>query len=461
MDLVTALRLEEDERSPVVISLTGAGGKTSTMHRLADELSARGVRVVCTATTRLAAYQVEATESVVMMAGAVLPHIEIARMLDRHGQCLLVRPEMAEDDVQKYPGVPRQLVDELVNQSDRLGFGAVIVEADGSKMLPLKAPAAHEPPVPVTTTIMAPVVGLDALGRRIDETQVHRPERVRDVLGLAADAEVRVTPERIARLLLDPLGGHKGLPARARFLPILNKAEAMPERAGARIAARIMAGNGVSSLVASTGCVQCEPVHERWGPTAAVVLAAGAGRRFGEPKQLVEVDGEPLAVRAVKTMLESGVERVIVVTGAYADETVNCVKARFGDGLPHVRFVHNATWWTGQAGSMHAALHALGEEMQAVIFLPVDQPFVPAALLRRLLQLWREGCGLAAPQVDGHIRGAPGLFDRAYWPELLQVRGDKGGRDVLRKYASQVGVVDVDGRVLVDVDTPSDLAGVG
>ena len=224
MDLVTALRLAEEHRSPTVISLTGGGGKTTTMQRLADELAASGVRVVCAVTTRLAACHVEATASVVAVVAETLPRAEITRALDRHGQCLLVTPELVDGDVQKYPGVHRQLVDELVNQSDSAGIGAIVVEADGSKMLPLKAPAEHEPPLPVTTTLLAPIVGMDALGRRIAADSVHRPERVRALLGLEG-SEARVTPERIARLLLHPLGGRKGLPSRARFLPILNKAE--------------------------------------------------------------------------------------------------------------------------------------------------------------------------------------------------------------------------------------------
>ena len=99
----------------------------------------------------------------------------------------------------------------------------------------------------------------------------------------------------------------------------------MPGLAGARMAAHLMAGGGVSSLVASTGRADREPVHERWGPVAAVVLAAGEGSRFGAPKQVVEVDGEPLVVRAVKAALASGAEQVVVVTGAYADKTVACL----------------------------------------------------------------------------------------------------------------------------------------
>ena len=460
MDLVTALRLGLDSPTAHVISLTGGGGKTSTMRRLAGELIALGVRVVCTSTTRLAAYEVETAPGVVMVAGQTLPYDEIGRALDRHGQCLLVTPEIVEGGVQKYPGLTATLVDELAARVGALGIGAMVVEADGAKMLPLKAPAEHEPPLPASTTLLASIAGMDALGRRVAHTSVHRPERMRAVLGLDARGDERVTPARIASLLTDPRGGRKGQPQSARFVPILNKTESTPACAGARIAACLMAAEGESSLIASTGCLTCEPVHERWGPVAAVVLAAGEGSRFGGPKQVALVDGEPLLVRAVQTALEADVTEVVVVTGAHADQATACLDAAFGEGLtPRLRVVHNAEWRTGQAGSLHAALRCMRDEVQAVLFMPVDQPSLTSTLLRRLVRRWRSGYGLAAPRVDGKIRGRAGLFDRRYWPELLGVRGDRGGRDLLRTYADRVAAVAADGELLWDVDRQSDLPG--
>ncbi|HXF60909.1 MAG TPA: NTP transferase domain-containing protein, partial [Caldilineaceae bacterium] len=91
------------------------------------------------------------------------------------------------------------------------------------------------------------------------------------------------------------------------------------------------------------------------------------------------------------------------------------------------------------------------------IFLPVDQPFLPPALLRRMARLWREGARMVAPQVEGELRGAPALFDRALWPELYKVEGDVGGRAVLRRYPEAVKTLAVDPAWLRDLDRPEDL----
>ena len=66
--------------------------------------------------------------------------------------------------------------------------------------------------------------------------------------------------------------------------------------------------------------------------------------------------------------------------------------------------------------------------------MPVDQPFLSPVLLRRLIQAWRQGAELAAPAVDGQVRGAPALFDRSFLAELAAVQGDTGGRSVLQRH---------------------------
>ena len=460
MDLAGALRLRLDPDAPDVVSLVGGGGKTSAMRRLAAEAVARDKRVICTATTRLASYEVEATAWAVEITGAELPLDAIAAALDRHGQCLLISPHVIEGEGRKYPGVSAAQVDALAVQAAKLGASALIVEADGSRMLPAKAPAEYEPPVPSSTTLLVAVAGMDAVGRQIEEDRVHRPERIRSVLGLGATEPARLTPEMVARLLAHPHGGGKNRPPGATLVALLNKAETAPARACARLAARRLAADGHMALIASAGHMDGPPVHERWGPLAAVILAAGEGSRLGRPKQVAEVGGEPLVVRALRRALQSDAGEIVVVTGAHAQQTAQALAPWTAQPALRVRVVHNAAWASGQASSMQAGLAALSPATQAALLLPVDQPFLPVSLLRRLESLWRAGWPIAAPRVDGELRGAPALFDRALWPELHAVRGDRGGRDVLRRRRYATGAVDVDGELLADIDAPDDLAAV-
>ena len=91
-----------------------------------------------------------------------------------------------------------------------------------------------------------------------------------------------------------------------------------------------------------------------------------------------------------------------------------------------------------------------------MLYLPVDQPRLPAALLRRLWQTWRCGSDLVAVAVDGAVRGAPAGFDRRFFGLLQKVQGDRGGGALLRQHAAEVTAIETPGDWLSDVDTPED-----
>ena len=201
-----------------------------------------------------------------------------------------------------------------------------------------------------------------------------------------------------------------------------------------------------------------DPVLERWAPLAVVVLAAGEGSRFvgGVPKQAALIEGESLVRRAARLALESGTEHVIVVTGAHEEQT----RAALGEmsvRAQRLRVVHNPLWAEGQASSVRAGLDALPAQVQAALFMPVDQPWLDPALLRRLLRAWNTGADLAAPTVEGVLRGAPALFDRRTFADLGALRGDRGGRSLLHREGAAVVGIPTSSADLADVDHLSDL----
>jgi molybdenum cofactor cytidylyltransferase len=455
LQLVDALRLSPKPAAPEVISFVGGGGKSSALFLLAQEFVERGVRVVMTTTTHIGAEQDKEAPVLVEMTGGRLPLDALARALDIHGQCLLVGPVEGEQRT----GIAEAQVGELAASAARLGLGAVLVEADGSRGLPIKAPAAHEPAIPAATTVLIPVAGLTAIGRRIMAGQVHRPQRVRSLLELAAeDEQTRLTPRMAADLLIHPEGGVKRLPPAARWVALLNQAERPERLALGRLAAQRLAAQGRIALIGAIGAsTDPEPIRERWAPLAAIVLAAGESRRMGRPKQLAVVDGEPMATRAVRVALESDAESIIVVTGAYAAEVETALEPLGKEAGARLRFVHNPQWQSGQSSSMQAGLAALPGSVEAALILPVDQPYLSPVVLRRMFALWRTGASLVAPLVDGGMRGAPALFDRSLWPELFTVEGDTGGRAVLQRHREQVTPIAVPGEQLRDIDTPADL----
>ena len=133
-------------------------------------------------------------------------------------------------------------------------------EADGSRMRPFKAPAAHEPVIPAETTLVVPVVGADVFGKTLDDDHVHRPELIGALSG--APLGTPITPEIVARVLAHPEGGRKGVPPGARIVVVINKVERLPERAPAReTAERLLREPAIHSVV--LGAVRAEePVLE-------------------------------------------------------------------------------------------------------------------------------------------------------------------------------------------------------
>lgn len=452
MDLIPALRLGLAPAAPDVVSIVGGGGKTTTAFRLAREVVASGQRAVLTTTTRVAAHQLEAAPAAVLAGDGALPLAALEAALDAHGWCLLAGTERLYNE--KQAGISPGMVDALAAAGARLGVATIVVEADGSRTLPVKAPAAHEPVVPASTTHLLALLGLEAVGAPLDEAHAHRPALIRALLGLPADAPARLTPAQAAHLLAHPLGGAKGRPPAARLVALLNKADTPTRLALGRLVAARLGDARVPALVAATGAANRPPVVERWEPFAALVLAAGGSSRFGSPKQVALVEGEPLAVRALRAALASGAQRVVVVTGAHADAVGAALAAHLRE---NVTLVHNPDWAAGQSTSLRAGLDALRPEERALLCLPVDQPYLGAALLRRLVQAWRQGADIAAPLAEGEVRGAPALFDRRLFPELRRVQGDSGGRALLAAQRATVAAVHAPAAMLRDVDLPGDL----
>lgn len=463
MNLITAFRLNLNPAHPDVVSFVGGGGKTSTLFRLANAISHGGKRVITTTTTHMAAAQTELAPAPFFVEEAALPLAQIEAALQQHGHCLLVGSPVDHGsmthgpDAKRVSGLSHSQIAELLRHAQSLQLSALLVEADGSRHKPVKAPGAHEPVVPPQTTLLVPVLGLDGVGRTIDEHFMHRPERVRALVAAdAGEPSPRLTPARAAHLLVHPSGGAKQLPAQARLLPLLNKADLPGARAMARLVAQQLAAMGQPCVLAATGAgVDAERV-ERWAPTAVAILAAGRSSRMGRPKQVEVVDGEPMVVRAVRVALQSTAQHVLVVTGAHATG-VNAALNSLAPRAKNLQIVHNPHWAQGQSTSMLCALDALPPQVAAVTFLPVDQPFVPPVLLRRLLQRWRAGCDLVVPGIQGKPRGAPALFDCSVWPELKQISGDTGGRPVIHAHRSELDIIPVSAKELFDIDTPADL----
>jgi len=185
---------------------------------------------------------------------------------------------------------------------------------------------------------------------------------------------------------------------------------------------------------------------------SAIVLAAGAGSRFGGRKLLARLGEQTLIEAVLDNLRDAPVDEVITVVGADA-EGLREVCGRYD-----VRIVANEGWERGQSTSVLAGLRACGEEARAAVVLLGDQPLVGAEAVERLVAAFAEGAKVAVATYGGKRRN-PVLFSREVWPILeAELAGDEGARSLLRRHPELVVEVPCEGvGDPADVDTREDL----
>jgi molybdenum cofactor cytidylyltransferase len=437
MKLSQALRLPNAS----LVALVGAGGKTTALFEIARELQPSLV----TTTTHLGVWQVSRQDvHIIWKSTTPLPDIESPI----GAGITLVTGELEGD---RYRGLDAGQLSKL---KELAGFHdlPLLIEADGSRQKPLKAPADHEPVIPEFVDTVVVVAGLGGLGKLLSEEHVHRPEIFAGLSGLKINEPV--TREALGNVLTHPAGGLKNIPAGARRVVLLNQADSPDLQAeGQKLAQSILSAYDAVIISALNPGQDQGPakgsIFAVYEKTAGIILAAGGSTRFGSPKQLLDFHGKPFVRIIAEKALAAGLESVEVVTGAHAEN----VEAVIRD-LP-VRVIRNQEWQSGQGSSIRAGISGLPIRVGAALFLLADQPQVTSSVLRALVERHAQDLpAVLAPYILDR-RANPVLFDRVTFADLLKLEGDQGGRAIFSKF-SPTYLDWVDERLLMDVDTPDD-----
>lgn len=182
----------------------------------------------------------------------------------------------------------------------------------------------------------------------------------------------------------------------------------------------------------------------------AILLAAGSSSRLGRPKQLIEIDGQPLVVRQAKLLVDLGVARVVVVTGAEGEHIAELLAS-----LP-VKCVHNREWALGMGRSLACGVQAMPERVRAALVVLCDQWKLQPGDLERLIKAWNEQPQAAVVSAFDDTSGAPAILPRAMFDQLSRLQGDQGARRILKHWKGEKITVHIDGAG-TDIDTIEDL----
>jgi molybdenum cofactor cytidylyltransferase len=450
MRLSQAIRLSNTP----CIAFVGSGGKTTAIFQLAREIALEGGAVIVTATTHLHVDQIIFADS------HWVP--ENPAELDSFQKILcgvmLVTGPMEGD---RTMGVNADILSRLREVHNHYHL-PLLIEADGSRQKPLKAPNQNEPVIPEFVDQVVVVAGLTGLGKPLTEQFVHRPGIFANLSGLKLGDSITI--EALSHVLTHHSGGLKNIPQQACRISLLNQADTPELQAEGNTLAKKLLPTFHSVVIGSLEKAQIHAVYE---PVAGIVLAGGGSSRYGHPKQILDWHGKPFVRAVAETALTAGLSPVVVVTGAHSEQ----VEAALGN-IP-VKIVHNPDWQNGQSTSIRSGLQFLQhpatrsslseveeigkdcERIGAAIFLLADQPQITPTILSALCEEHsRSLAPIVAPLVAGQ-RANPVLFDRSTFPDLMALRGDVGGRGIF----SRVSVNYLpwqDESLLTDVDSPEE-----
>ncbi len=437
------------------ISIVGAGGKTSLMKRLRDELISQGLKVIITTSTHImyddpvafvrcgdvrdpGAGAKDRTGSGLHAnkSGSIALSFS-EKICETTGRLGYAVAGCISDDA--CPGVSK-VSSPGAEMLDRLGelCDVLLIEADGARGMQVKVPAEWEPVIAARSDLVISVAGAGSIGKTIADA-AYRPEELARFLGKSADDIIDSSD--IIRIASSENGLRKSAGDREyRFY--LNAVDAMTDPAESLLIMDKLRAQGI--------CAACGSIRnaDRMG---AVILAAGLGTRFGGGKLESMVEGRPMFMRVLDELVEVfGYDGITFVASDGEPARAAAVAGA------HV--VINRHPQDGISSSMKLGLCA-NLHMGSCLFTVADQPYLSSTSIRSLVNGFKDSDRqLAAITTKTGDFSNPCIFGASYYGALYDISGDRGGKSIVRMHADDVYTcMPVSENELYDVDTVEDL----
>ncbi len=434
--LYNLLNIQPDRKE--MICLVGAGGKTSSMFCLAKELSEEGKKVLVTTSTAIYYPEQSQYDSMVVSEEESL---ELFDYVNSCGITVLGKTISAEG---KLLGVSPGFLDAIFSEDI---FDYLLVESDGSKGRPVKAPAEHEPVIPASTTKVIGSIGLDCLGKEVCSDNVHRPELFCKLLE-CSEGDI-IDADSILRLIQHREGLFKAVPADAVRYIILNKADGEKERREAADIVQKLLDNGYNPEQIIIASMKNKSYRNAVKNISGIILAAGFSKRMGGNKLLLPIGGVPVIERIISAACSSNLAEVILVC---ANEEIASIGRSYG-----ARIVSNPAPHLGQSQSVRLGTENSCSAAEGLMFLVGDQPFITKSIIDKLINSFSQGnCSAVIPVYKGN-KGNPVIFSSLLREKLLSLYGDAGGRTILEGLEGKIAIVEFDNETIgFDIDTPEE-----
>ena len=444
IDILIKTKYKKD--STVYISIVGAGGKTKLLYLLGNHLQNTGFKVLLTTTTMVYYPDADENSSNITFWGSHIIEQGIGQEF--------------EQDKRKIKGFEKEEMECFVRSGQFNDFDFVLIEADGAKRMPIKAPNENEPVVIDFSDIVIGVVGLDSLGKAINEENTHRPAELTKIFN--KNLGDIINENDIKNLVLSEKGLFKSSPVLAKKILVLNKADtAEIIKSGEKIIDFLMNGlNGYSNsmvsnfkidyfVISSLEMGKIHKVFHRLHRLSIIVFAAGEGKRMGAEKLILELDGIPILKKVLKALeLLKTAEIIEIAETVIIAETILVYSADIILDLAEKheidKVIKNPEPERGMSSSLKLAIEKVSPDTDAFMFFMGDQPFISKKTIEKLISKWLEDTSRIVVPCFAGKKGNPVIFPSSFKKQLMEVTGDKGGREIINLNFDKINLLEIE-----------------